>query len=105
MVIFKEDVRRGEQAEGERNSGVIRDEIARQTDIQIDKHGVSVEISGLTDDRNEGNPCNALKQGFNEKKLGKYALKLPFLETNGFLFPFAYLIFCYLVLSGKQCAY
>ncbi|XP_052258149.1 uncharacterized protein LOC127862916 [Dreissena polymorpha] len=78
--------------EGERYGGIIFDEMSIQTDIQIDKHGDIVEISGFTDYGNEGDSCYALKQGSNEKKVGKYALQLLFLGTNGFRFPFAYFI-------------
>jgi hypothetical protein len=35
--------------EGERYGGVIFDEMATQTDIQIDKYGIVVKISGFTD--------------------------------------------------------
>jgi hypothetical protein len=53
--------------EGERYGGVIFDEMAIQTDIQIDKYGDVVEISGFTDYGKEGDTCHALKQGSKEK--------------------------------------
>ncbi|KAH3719929.1 hypothetical protein DPMN_062814 [Dreissena polymorpha] len=64
--------------EGERYGGIIFDEMSIQTDIQIDKHGDIVEISGFTDYGNEGDSCYALKQGSNEKKISNSSLSPSF---------------------------
>lgn len=79
-------------SEHERYGGIIFDEMSIQVDIEIDKKGDIVELSGFTDYGNEGNLCHALRTGTQEKSLGKYVLQLLFLGTNGFRFPFAHFI-------------
>lgn len=78
--------------EKERYGGIIFDEMSIQCDIEIDKQGNVVELSGFTDYGSEGDTCHALRTGTMEKSLGKYVLQLLFLGLNGFRFPFAHFI-------------
>ena len=78
--------------QGERYGGIVFDEMAIQTDIEIDKKGDIVELTGFTDYGKEGNLCHALRAGTQEKCLGKYVLQLLFLGTSGFRFPFAHFV-------------
>ena len=77
---------------GERYGGIIFDEMSIQTDLEIDKKGDIVELTGFTDYGKEGNLCHALRAGTQEKRLGKYVLQLLFLGTSGFRFPFAHFV-------------
>ena len=77
---------------GERYGGIIFDEMSIQTDIEIDKKGDIVELTGFTDYGKEGNLCHALRGGTQERRLGKYVLQLLFLGTSGFRFPFAHFV-------------
>ena len=70
--------------ENERYGGVMFDEMAIQADIEIDKKGDVMELSGFTDYRKEGYLCHTLRQGTKEKALGKYVLQMLFFGMNGF---------------------
>jgi len=71
---------------------IVLDEMAIQSDVQITKSGDVVELVGFVDVGEEGNLCEVLKSGKNEKKLGTHALQLLFLGLTGFRFPFAHFI-------------
>lgn len=72
--------------------GIIFDEMAVQTDIQISKSGDIVEIVGFTDIGEEGDLCHSLRKGNCNKSLGNHILQLLFLGVTGFRFPFAHFI-------------
>ena len=63
-----------------------------QQDIQINKTGEVVEIVGFEDIGSEGNACNTLRKGKQEKELGTHVLQFVFLGITGFRFPFAHFV-------------
>lgn len=75
-----------------RQGGIIFDEMAIQTDIQIEKNGDIVELIGFTDKGKEGDICGVLRSGKKEQQLGTHVLQLLFLGVTGFRFPFAHFI-------------
>lgn len=86
------EANRQNMPEDGRYGGIIFDEMSIQADIEIDKKGDIVELTGFTDFGKEGDLCHALRTGSQEKNLGKYVLQLLFLGTNGFRFPFAHFV-------------
>ena len=72
--------------------GVIFDEMAVQSDVQISKNGDVVEVVGFTDLGAEGDLCNALRKGSCNRTLGNHVLQLLFLGVTGFRFPFAHFV-------------
>lgn len=89
--MLKEAIRLEVPAEG-LLGGVIMDEMAIQTDLQITKEGDVVEMVGFSDVGEEGNMCGKLRAGRNEQTMGTHILQLLFLGTTGFRFPFAHFI-------------
>jgi hypothetical protein len=74
------------------SGGIILDEMSIQTDLQINKNGDVVELSGLMEMGSEGNTCHILRTGKADNILGTHALQLVFSGITGFRFPFAYFI-------------
>lgn len=72
--------------------GIIFDEMAVQSDIQLSKCGDVVEIVGFTDIGEEGDLCHSLRKGNLNKNMGTHVLQLLFLGITGFRFPFAHFI-------------
>ena len=72
--------------------GTIFDEMAIQTDVQINKNGDVVEIVGFTDLGEEGDLCYSLRKGICNNILGNHVLQLLFLGVTGFRFPFAHFV-------------
>ncbi|XP_053408959.1 uncharacterized protein LOC123565639 [Mercenaria mercenaria] len=87
-----EEAKRRDIPEEGYTGGIIIDEMSIQSDIQICKNNDVIELSGLMDVGEEGNLCNTLRKGKNEKILGTHALQFVFLGVNGFRFPFAHFI-------------
>ena len=72
--------------------GIIFDEMAVQSDVQISKNGDVVELVGFTDLGEEGDLCHSLRKGNCNKTLGNHVLQLLFLGITGFRFPFAHFV-------------
>ncbi|KAH3787039.1 hypothetical protein DPMN_165158 [Dreissena polymorpha] len=97
--------------QGERYGRIIFDEIEKQTDIQSDKHGDIVDISGFTDYGNEGDSCFALNQGSSEKSQENMLTNffsweiMVFDSRLHFSLPMVYRHPSYMVCSGKLYIY
>ena len=89
--MYKES-RRHDMTEEEKIGGIIFDEMSIQQDIQLEKNGDVLEISGFSELDEEGNMCNQLRKGSRNKVLGTHVLQLLFLGINGFRFPFAHFV-------------
>jgi hypothetical protein len=63
-----------------------------QEDIQIEKNGNILELTGFTELGEEGNLCEKLHQGSNNKVVGTHVLQLLFVGINGFRFPIAHFV-------------
>ena len=71
---------------------IILDEMAIQSDLQINKSGDLVELSGHIEIGDEGNSCHILRTGNTDRVLGTHVLQMVFLGITGFRFPFAHFI-------------
>lgn len=89
--MHEEADRRG-MGESDRLGGIIFDEMSIQQDIQIEKDGHVLELTGLTNLGTEGDLYNKLRKGSTAKYVGSHVLQLLFLGFNGFRFPFAYFL-------------
>lgn len=75
-----------------RTGGIIVDEMSIQQDIQFNKNGDVIELTGLENVGEEGEACDTLRKGFKSVSIGSHALQLIFLGNTGFRFPFGHFI-------------
>jgi len=78
--------------EDARIGGIIFDEMSIQQDIELQKNGGVLEMSGFTELGAEGDLCQSLKKGSKDRIMGSHVLQMLFLGLNGFRFPFAHFV-------------
>ncbi|XP_045156281.2 uncharacterized protein LOC123522863 isoform X2 [Mercenaria mercenaria] len=99
-VGFQDDIFRWMHCEARRleipeeswDGGILVDEMAIQEDIQINKHGDIIELTGFENVGQEAMTCGILRKGKKEITLGNHVLQFIFLGNSGFRFPFAHFI-------------
>ena len=69
---------------------MIFDEMSIQQDIQMDKNGNMLELTGFTELGKEGDICHQLRKGSKNKTLRTHVLQMLYLGLNGFRFPVAF---------------
>lgn len=89
--MFEEALRKEVPKEGWAG-GLIIDEMAIQSDIQIHKSGDIVELAGFTNYGEEGNVCKILRTGSNDCKVGTHVLQIIFIGLTGFRFPLCHFV-------------
>ena len=89
---MQEEANRRGMEDNERFGAIIFDEMSIQQDIQIEKNGTVLELTGFTDLGHDGDLFNHLRRGKAGKYIGTHVLQLLFLGFNGFRFPFAHFV-------------